>query len=66
MEPFLARVAAHAARWWVAEDPSHRSLVGHARSVQRGGLVEPSEAFVRPDQQSAGLGARLRERLASR
>lgn len=52
-----AHLAEHAAEWWVAEGPD--GLVGYARSVERGGLFELSEFFVRPDSQSAGLGAAL-------
>lgn len=62
LEPFLDHLAAHAAEWWVAEDRSDGTLVGYARSVERGGLVELSELFVRPGKQSAGLGGRLLER----
>jgi len=59
MEPLFGHLGVHAAEWWVAEDPSDGSLVGYARSVERGGLFELSELFVRPGQQSAGLGGRL-------
>jgi GNAT superfamily N-acetyltransferase len=62
MEPITTYLASHAAEWWVAEDPSDGSLVGYARSVERGHLFELSELFVRPDRQSAGLGARLLDR----
>jgi GNAT superfamily N-acetyltransferase len=62
MEPYLAHVAIHAAEWWVAEDRSDGSLLGYARSVERGALIELSELFVRPGHQSAGLGTRLIER----
>ncbi len=64
--PFLAHLAAHCAEWWVAEDPADGSLLGYARSVERGGLFELSEFFVRPDSQSAGLGTRLIERAFPR
>jgi GNAT superfamily N-acetyltransferase len=62
LEPYLTHLAANAAEWWVAEDPSDGALVGYARSVERGGLFELSEIFVRPGRQSAGLGGRLIER----
>jgi len=62
MEPLFGHLAVNAAEWWVAADPSDSSLVGYARSVERGGLLELSEFFVRPGEQSAGLGARLIER----
>lgn len=59
MKPYLDHLAVHAAEWWVAEDPSDGSLLGYARSVERGGLFELSELFVRPGRQSSGLGRRL-------
>jgi GNAT superfamily N-acetyltransferase len=60
LQPFLAHLAAHAAEWWIAEDSSG-AMIGYARSVERGGLFELSEIFVRPDRQSAGMGRRLIE-----
>lgn len=62
LEPFLRHLAAHAAEWWVAEDPTDGAMVGYARSVERGGLFELSELFVRPDRQSGGVGRLLLER----
>jgi len=62
LEPLLTHFATHAAEWWVAEDRTDGSLVGYARSIERGGLLELSEFFVRPGRQSAGLGRRLLER----
>jgi GNAT superfamily N-acetyltransferase len=62
LQPYLSHLAAHAAEWWIAEDPSDGSLLGHARSVEREGLFELSELFVRPGAQSAGLGKKLIER----
>lgn len=61
LESYVAHLAVHAAEWWVAEDASG-ALVGHARSVERGGLFELSELFVRPGSQSSGLGRELIER----
>lgn len=61
LEPYLAHLAMHAAEWWIAENASDGTMLGHARSVERGGLFELSEIFVRPDRQSAGLGGRLIE-----
>jgi GNAT superfamily N-acetyltransferase len=55
-------LAAHAAEWWVAEDPASGELSGYARSVERGGLFELSEFFVHPARQSAGVGRGLLER----
>jgi GNAT superfamily N-acetyltransferase len=62
LEPLLTHFATRAAEWWVAEDRTDGSLVGYARSIERGGLFELSEFFVRPGRQSAGLGRRLLER----
>ena len=39
-----------------------RQLVGHARSIERGGLFELSEFFVLPDRQAAGIGGQLLDR----
>ena len=62
LEPFLKHLAAHAAEWWVAEDQADGSMVGYARSIERGGLFELSELFVDPNRQSSGVGKRLLER----
>jgi GNAT superfamily N-acetyltransferase len=62
LSPYLTHLAAHAAEWWIAEDPADGSMLGYARSIERGGLFELSEFFIRPDRQSAGLGRRLMER----
>ena len=55
-------LAEHAAEWWVAEAPDAGELVGYARSVERGGLFELTELFVRPGNQSAGIGRQLLRR----
>jgi GNAT superfamily N-acetyltransferase len=61
-EPLHRYLADHAAEWWVAEEPQSRELIGYARSIERGGLVELTEFFVRPGQQSRGVGRALLER----
>jgi GNAT superfamily N-acetyltransferase len=61
-EPVYRLVAEHAAEWWLAEDPSSHQLLGYARSIERGGLFELSELFVRPGRQSSGVGRQLLER----
>lgn len=66
LQPYLAHLAAHAAEWWVAEDPSDGSMIGHARSIEREGLFELTELFVRPGAQSAGVGKALIERAFPR
>jgi GNAT superfamily N-acetyltransferase len=55
-------LAGHAAEWWVAESRNAARLVGYARSIERGGLLELTELFVRPGSQSRGLGRALLER----
>src|SRR5688572_22390609 len=62
LQPYLAHLVVHAAEWWVAEDPSDGSLLGHSRSIERDGLFELTELFVRPGAQSAGVGKQLIER----
>jgi GNAT superfamily N-acetyltransferase len=62
MRYLLDHLAAHAAEWWIAEDPATRETLGYARSVERDGLFELSEFFVHPDRQAAGLGAALLDR----
>ena len=55
---FLAR---HAVEWWVAQAPDSDELIGYARSIERGGLFELTELFVRPGLQSKGVGRQLIE-----
>jgi GNAT superfamily N-acetyltransferase len=62
LEPYLVHLSEHAAAWWVAEDRANGELIGYSRSVERGGLFELSELFVRPDRQAAGLGKVLLEK----
>jgi GNAT superfamily N-acetyltransferase len=59
----LARfLAEHAAEWWVAESGDGDGIIGYARSIERGGLFELTELFVRPGAQSRGIGRELIER----
>jgi GNAT superfamily N-acetyltransferase len=62
MRYLFDHLAAHAAEWWIAEDPTSGEAIGYARSVARGGLFELAEFFVHPDSQSAGVGAALLDR----
>jgi GNAT superfamily N-acetyltransferase len=62
LEPLNRLLVEEAAEWWVAELPASRPLVGFARSIERDGLFELTEFFVRPDQQSKGIGSALIER----
>jgi GNAT superfamily N-acetyltransferase len=59
LEPILLHLAGTAAEWWVAVDDADGSIAGYSRSIERGGMIELSELFVRPDRQSAGLGRQL-------
>ena len=61
-QPLYDRLAEHAAEWWVAEDGDTTQLVGFARSIDRGGLFELTEFFVRPRSQSGGVGRTLLHR----
>jgi GNAT superfamily N-acetyltransferase len=61
-EPLHHLLAQIAAEWWVAEESDSGRLVGFARSIERDGLLELTELFVRPDQQSRGVGKGLLER----
>jgi GNAT superfamily N-acetyltransferase len=61
-ESLHRHLAERAAEWWLAEDPGSRRVVGYARSIERDGLVELTEFFVRPGFQSRGLGRDLLER----
>jgi GNAT superfamily N-acetyltransferase len=61
-EPLHRQLAHIAAEWWVAEETGSGRLVGFARSIERDGLLELTEFFVRPDRQSRGVGKALLER----
>ncbi len=58
IEPVHRYLEHHAAEWWVAENDEGR-LDGYARSIERGGLFELTELFVRPGAQSRGVGREL-------
>jgi GNAT superfamily N-acetyltransferase len=57
--PQLTYLSRAAAEWWVAEDAATGSVVGYARSLERGGLFELTEFFVHPGQQAKGVGRAL-------
>ena len=61
-EPLQRLLAEVATEWWVAEVSEPRRLVGFARSIVREGLLELTEFFVLPDQQSKGIGRALLDR----
>src|SRR5690242_19363999 len=54
---FLARDFAH---FWIAEKEDE--IVAYARSIQHGDVLELTEFFALPNQQSAGLGRELLSR----
>jgi GNAT superfamily N-acetyltransferase len=54
MFEFLAR---DAAQFWVAEDAEE--IVGYARSMEHDGVLDLTEFFVLPNQQSGGVGREL-------
>jgi GNAT superfamily N-acetyltransferase len=54
MFEFLAQRSAH---FWVAEND--REIVGYARSIEYDGLLDLTEFFVLPTQQSTGVGREL-------
>lgn len=54
MFEFLANDCAH---FWIAENDGE--VVAYARSIEHGGLLELTEFFVLPNQQSAGVGREL-------
>ena len=56
--PFFDHIAQTAAEFWVAED-TDGNVIGYARSIDRGGLFELTEFFVRPGTQSQGVGREL-------
>lgn len=61
-EPLHRFLAGHAAEWWVAEEQGTSGVIGYARSISRGDLLELTEFFVVPGHQSAGVGRVLLER----
>ena len=59
--PFFDHIARTAAEFWVAEGPDGEPI-GYARSIDRDGVFELTEYFVRPGVQSQGVGGELLER----
>ena len=53
-------LADHSAQFWVAEEAGQ--IIGYARSIEHEGLIDLTEFFVLPDQQSAGVGRELLSR----
>jgi GNAT superfamily N-acetyltransferase len=50
-------LAQSASQFWVAEE--NGKIIGYARSIEHDGLMDLTEFFVLPDQQSAGVGSEL-------
>ena len=50
-------LAENAAQFWVAEQ--YGKIIGSARSIEHDGLMDLTEFFVLPDQQSGGVGREL-------
>lgn len=50
-------LAETAAQFWVAEQDGE--IIGYARSIEHDGLIDLTEFFVLPGQQSAGVGGEL-------
>lgn len=65
-EPYYRYLATDAAEWWVAHEGESGPLIGFARSIDNGGLVELTEFFVRPGHQARGLGRDMLERAFPR
>ncbi|MFT3891851.1 MAG: GNAT family N-acetyltransferase [Anaerolineales bacterium] len=53
-------LAESAAQFWVAEE--NGKIIGYARSIEHDGLMDLTEFFVLPEQQSAGVGRELMAR----
>ncbi len=59
--PMMEFLATHHYQWWVAEQDGQ--IIGYARSVLMGDVLELTEFFVLPGVQSAGIGRDLLERV---
>ncbi|HYI67080.1 MAG TPA: GNAT family N-acetyltransferase [Candidatus Limnocylindrales bacterium] len=64
-QPFMEHITRSAAEFWVAEG-ADGDLIGYARSIDRDGVFELTEFFVRPGVQSRGVGRDLLERAFPR
>jgi ribosomal protein S18 acetylase RimI-like enzyme len=62
--PLYEHLAVAAEQCWLAEDEAGQ-VIGYARSVRQDGVLELTELFVRPGQQSAGVGRELLARAFS-
>lgn len=55
--PLFEHVSAHAGTGWLAAERGE--IIGYARSIQRDGVCQLTDLFVRPQAQGAGLGREL-------
>lgn len=55
--PLFEFLAQDCAYFWIAENDG--KIIGYARSIEHDGLLELTEFFVLPNQQSAGVGREL-------
>ena len=62
---FMEHITRSAAEFWVAE-AADGELIGYARSIDRDGVFELTEFFVRPGVQSRGVGRDLLQRAFPR
>ena len=56
-QPMFDFLARSAAQFWVAEDGE--KIIGYARSMEHDGVMDLTEFFVLPNQQSGGVGREL-------
>jgi hypothetical protein len=56
-QPMFEFLARDAAQFWVAENGE--GIVGYARSIEHDGVMDLTEFFVLPNQQSGGVGREL-------
>jgi len=56
-KPMFDHLAGSSPHFWVAEKEG--TIAGYARSIEHDGMIELTEFFVLPGQQSAGLGREL-------
>ena len=63
-QPMFEFLAQTAAQFWVAEKDGE--IIAYARAIEHDGLLELTEFFVSPSQQSAGVGRELLTRAFSK
>lgn len=58
--PLFEHLSGSTERSWLAEDDG--DIIGYARAIERDGVLQLTEFFVRPGRQDAGIGHELLER----